>query len=124
VMPRRRSSSVDHEIGRRVRLRRLDVGLSQTDLANALGLTFQQVQKYEKGANRISAGRLKDIARKLEVPMSYFYDEAVGSSPQSQSAFKFLDNAYSLRLIRSFARIKDRQVQQRIVEIVERLAKC
>ena len=121
-MVKHRSSQVDGEIGRRVRFRRLDLGISQTDLADFLGVTFQQVQKYENGTNRISAGRLKSIAEKLKVRIDYFYDDAVDGSAESQTVFKFLQNAYSLRLLRGFSRIQNKHVQRSIVEFVERLA--
>jgi transcriptional regulator with XRE-family HTH domain len=121
-MVKHRSSQFDGEIGRRVRFRRLDLGISQTDLADFLGITFQQVQKYENGTNRISASRLKQIAEKLKVRMDYFYDDAIDGSAESQTVFKFLQNAYSLRLLRSFSRIHNKQMQLSIVEMVERVA--
>lgn len=121
-MPKRRSSPLDVEVGRRIRVRRMDLGISQTALGDALGVTFQQVQKYEKGANRVSAGRLKQIAQKLDVPMAYFYDETPAKSPPGQAAFEFLDNAYTLRLVRSFSRIGNRHLRRQIVHMVETIA--
>ena len=121
-MVRHRSSPIDGEIGRRVKLRRLDLGLSQTALGDALGLTFQQVQKYEKGSNRISAGRLKQIAQILDVSIGYFYDDDIGGSKQRQSTFAFLDSAYSLRLMRAFSQLHERAIQVRVIELVEGLA--
>lgn len=78
-MPRSTKGSItprDKEIGRRVRLRRMQIGVTQTQLGDALQLTFQQVQKYEKGTNRIGSGRLEQIAGFLKVPVGYFYDDA------------------------------------------------
>ncbi len=122
LMAQRSSTPADREIGRRVKIRRLDLGISQTTVAEALGLTFQQVQKYEKGTNRISAARLKRLADILDVSISYFYDEKLGGSKKRQSTFALLDTAYSLRLMRAFTRIKDRRIQLRTVELVEGIA--
>jgi len=112
----------DRDVGRRVKLRRLELGLSQTDLADALGLTFQQVQKYEKGANRIGAGRLKRIADILKVPVSFFFDEVIGGSRQRATILGFMDTAYSLRLVQAFSRIKDVRIQRSVVELLEQIA--
>ena len=121
-MAQRSSTAADREIGRRLKIRRLDLGISQTAVADALGLTFQQVQKYEKGANRISAGRLQRLAEILDVPIAYFYDEKIAGTKKHQTAFALLETAYSLRLIRAFNRIKDRRIQLRTVELVEGIA--
>jgi transcriptional regulator with XRE-family HTH domain len=72
--PKKRATPVDLHVGARVRMKRQLLGLSQTELANSIGLTFQQVQKYEKGVNRIGASRMQQIAAKLQEPISYFYD--------------------------------------------------
>lgn len=121
-MAQRSSTAADREIGRRLKIRRLDLGISQTAVADALGLTFQQVQKYEKGTNRISAGRLQRLAEILDVPIGYFYDEKIAGTKKHQTAFALLDTAYSLRLMRAFTRIKDRRIQLRTVELVEGIA--
>jgi transcriptional regulator with XRE-family HTH domain len=121
-MAQRSSTAADREIGRRLKIRRLDLGISQTAVADALGLTFQQVQKYEKGANRISAGRLQRLAAILDVPIAYFYDEKIAGTKKHQTAFALLETAYSLRLMRAFIRIKDRRIQLRTVELVEGIA--
>lgn len=76
--------AVDVHVGRRLRLKRTLAGLSQTDLAGAVGLTFQQIQKYEKGANRISAGRLVQFAGALGVPVSFFFDGGDGDAPLAE----------------------------------------
>ena len=121
-MAQRSSTSADREIGRRLKIRRLDFGISQTAVADALGLTFQQVQKYEKGSNRISAARLQRVAEILDIPIAYFYDEKIAGTKKRQTAFALLETAYSLRLMRAFTRIKDRRIQLRTVELVEGIA--
>jgi len=121
-MAQRSPTSADREIGRRLKIRRLDLGISQATVADALGLTFQQVQKYEKGTNRISAARLQRIAEILDVSIAYFYDEKIGESKKRQAAFALLETAYSLRLIRAFTRIKDRRTQLSTVELIEGIA--
>src|SRR5258708_26170085 len=75
-MPKKSPNSTDKHVGSRVRMRRMMLEMSQTELGNDIGLTFQQVQKYEKGTNRIGAGRLHEISRILRVPISFFFDDA------------------------------------------------
>jgi len=111
----------DREVGRRIKIRRLQLRLSQQSLADSLGLTFQQVQKYEKGINRISASRLYRVSEILGVSISFFFDD-VGKSRDSNAAFEFLDTVYSLRLVQAFSRIQDRRIQRRTVELVEQIA--
>ena len=113
---------LDKVVGRRVRARRLQLGLSQRALGDALGISYQQVQKYEQGVSRIGAGRLQQVAEILNVPVSVFFDEKLGGSQHGGSVFAFLDTAYSLRLTQAFARIPDRRIQQRIVELIEQVA--
>jgi len=113
------------EIGRRIKLRRLQLGLSQESLGLALGVTFEQVQKYEKGTDRIGAGRLQQVAEILRVPILFFFGGNIaGGSDREDSAavLDFLDIAYSLRLVQAFRRIRDRHVKQCIVEFVEQIA--
>lgn len=112
----------DIEVGRRVRARRTQLGLSQEKLADALGLTFQQVQKYEKGTNRIGAGRLHQISEFLDVPVSFFFDPLVGVSKENQAVMSFMNAAHALRLMQAYSKIKNRQVQHTIVELVESIA--
>jgi transcriptional regulator with XRE-family HTH domain len=76
-MPKRAPNPIDKHVGSRVRMRRLKLNMSQTDLGNALGLTFQQVQKYEKGSNRVSASRLQHISQILQVPVPFFFEGAL-----------------------------------------------
>jgi transcriptional regulator with XRE-family HTH domain len=119
----RRVEPHDVEVGRRIRIRRLERQMSQTELATRLGVTFQQVQKYEKGLNRVGAGRLMRVAEALEVPVSFFFlEEGRGAAPEQPSVMNFLDTAYSVRLVQAFARISERSVQKAIVDLVERLS--
>src|ERR1700744_4772108 len=80
IVPKKQANPVDAQVGNRVRIRRMLIGMSQEKLGDLLGLTFQQVQKYEKGVNRIGAGRLYEISRILGVPIDFFYDGVSGSS--------------------------------------------
>jgi transcriptional regulator with XRE-family HTH domain len=111
----------DREVGRRIKIRRLELGLSQTALGRAINLTFQQIQKYETGTNRVSAGRIQDIAKFLDVPVSFFFEELGGSAGGSEIS-TLLDSVYSLRLLKAFARIHDRRIQRSTLELVEAIA--
>jgi transcriptional regulator with XRE-family HTH domain len=113
------------EIGRRIKLRRLQLGLSEESLGVALGVTFEQVQKYERGSDRIGAGRLQQVAEILKVPILFFFGGNPGEAEgreESDAVLEFLDTAYSLRLVQAFGRIRDRHIRQCIVEIVEQVA--
>ena len=110
-------------------MRRILVGMSQEKLGEQLGLTFQQIQKYERATNRISASRLFDIARILDVPVSYFYEGLVdgnGEDVLAEGPFDYLVDGHAsaegVRLNRAFQRIGDVNVQKRIVELVNALA--
>src|SRR5215475_8835422 len=130
MQSRRQQSSIliDQQVGSRVRMRRLMLKLSQTDLADGLGLTFQQVQKYEKGMNRIGAGRLQEIAHILQVPVTFFFDTASPHSPtvaQDQSLAilnDFMATREGLLLAKSFMRIGDAHLRRRLVDVVEAIA--
>jgi transcriptional regulator with XRE-family HTH domain len=113
---------LDKVVGRRMRARRLQLGLSQRALGDALGISYQQVQKYEQGVSRIGARRLQQLAEILNVPVSVFFDEKLGGSQHGGAVFAILDTAYSLRLVTAFTKILDRRIQQRIVELVEQVA--
>ena len=113
---------LDKVVGRRLRARRLQLGLSQQALGDALGISYQQVQKYEGGVSRIGAGRLQQLAEILDVPVSVFFDERPRGSEDGDTAFAFLDTAHSLRLVQAFARISDRPTQECIVQLVEKIA--
>jgi transcriptional regulator with XRE-family HTH domain len=122
---------VDKYVGSRVRMRRIMLGMSQEKLGEALGLTFQQVQKYEKGTNRVGASRLQQISEILQVPVSFLFDGGPsgaasadgfgeGSSPAYVS--DFLATSEGLALTRAFTRITDAKLRRSIVELVEQIA--
>lgn len=122
---------VDKHVGSRVRMRRMLAGISQEKLGDALGLTFQQVQKYEKGSNRISASRLQQIAKMLDVPVSFFFDGAPtgdmpagGFADSAATAYisDFLATSEGVQLTKAFTRIKNGRVRRRIIDLVEALA--
>ena len=126
---RRSPSSIDRFVGSRVRLRRTALGVTQERLAQALGVTFQQVQKYEKGANRIGAGRLQEIARVLDAPPSFFYEgapEIVSTGvrePAHTSATSVMLPAESLQLIKAFMTIRDDRLRSSVLDLVRALAR-
>lgn len=110
---------VDRVVGENVRRHRLRRGLSQTSLAEKIGLTFQQVQKYERGANRISASKLFDISKALEVDVRALFDGLVADAAPIEQP---LPDPLSRRLTEAFARIESRMLRQRILDLVELLA--
>jgi transcriptional regulator with XRE-family HTH domain len=128
---------IDVHVGARIRLRRTLLGISQTTLAEAIGLTFQQVQKYEKGANRVSSSRLVDIANVLDVSVSYFFEEmSAGVKAQTPSELMRTkqrpENAQekdpmarreTLEFVRAYYRIKDPAVRKRVFELTKAVAK-
>jgi transcriptional regulator with XRE-family HTH domain len=107
-------------------MRRTMLGMSQTELGNALGLTFQQVQKYEKGTNRISASKLQKIAQTLQVPVPFFFEELSGgpsnSEPLPDYVSAFLSSREGVALAKAFARIANAHVRRAIVNLVEGVA--
>lgn len=122
---------IDRHVGSRVRMQRVLMKMSQEKLGEALGLTFQQVQKYEKGTNRIGASRLQQISKTLNVPPSFFFEGApvAGASgngfveeSSSQYVVDFLSSAEGLHLNRSFARIKDPKVRKKVIDLIATLA--
>jgi transcriptional regulator with XRE-family HTH domain len=116
---------VDVEVGQRIRVLRNEAGMSQTDLARALGVTFQQVQKYEKGANRVGAGRLTRIAEALNVPVSRLLggDEEHGATDKGPgggaSPLQLLTVPGALRLLRAYGKLEDGVMRRSIVAVVE-----
>src|ERR1700731_1301321 len=110
---------LDKVVGRRLRARRLQLSLSQRALGDALGISYQQVQKYENGVSQIGAGRLQQLAEILNVPVSVFFDQRRGGTEEREAMFAFLDTPYSLRLVQAFARTPDRLIQRCIVQLVE-----
>lgn len=116
---KRRATADDVAIGQKVRALRLDRGLSQSDLGQQVGVTFQQMQKYEKGSNRISAGRLARIAAALGVPVTAFYGEAAASG--RERTFSYLRSAGAVRLVRAYAAIPERGSRAALVALAEAL---
>lgn len=130
-MVKKAPNPTDKHVGSRVRMRRMMLNMSQEKLGEALGLTFQQVQKYEKGTNRIGASRLQQISAILQVPVSFFFEGApsVGAPIQGMSEAPsptyisdFLATSDGLALTKSFMRIKDPKLRRRIVDLVEQIA--
>jgi len=130
-MAKKAPNPIDKHVGSRVRMRRMMLGMSQEKLGDALGLTFQQVQKYEKGTNRIGASRLQQIALILQVPVSFFFEGAppppgktsgLGEAPSPAYVTDFLATTDGLTLTKAFMRIKSPKLRRRIVELVEEMS--
>ena len=130
-MVKKAPNPIDKHVGSRVRMRRMMLGMSQEKLGDALGLTFQQVQKYEKGSNRIGASRLQQISLILQVPVSFFF-EGAPPPPGKEAGFQdapspayvtdFLATSDGLTLVKAFMRIPNSKLRRRIVELVEEMA--
>ena len=127
-MVKKAPNPIDKHVGSRVRMRRMMLSMSQEKLGDALDLTFQQVQKYEKGTNRIGASRLQQIAHILQVPVEFFFEGAptgvtnptgLGEAPSPAYVSDFLASSEGLALTRAFTRITDPRVRRRIVDLVE-----
>ncbi len=122
----KKPNPIDLQVGTRIRLRRNILGMSQETLAAHLGITFQQVQKYEKGTNRVGASRLQAISEALKVTPSYFFDkpegapEANGSEPDE--VMSFVASAEGIALNRAFARIQDANTRQKLVALIKAVA--
>jgi transcriptional regulator with XRE-family HTH domain len=129
-MAKKSPDPTDRHVGSRVRMRRMMLGLSQEKLGDALGLTFQQVQKYEKGTNRIGASRLQQISHILQVPVAFFFEGAphlaghagMEEAPSPAYVSDFLATSDGLALTKSFMRIKNAKLRRRIVELVQEIA--
>jgi transcriptional regulator with XRE-family HTH domain len=122
---------VDKYVGNRIRMRRMMLGMSQTELSDGLGLTYQQVQKYERGKNRIGAGCLQHISYILQIPVPFFFEgaphllgqpEGTGAAPAPAYVSEFLATSDGLALTTAFMRIKDQGLRRRIVDLVEYIA--
>jgi transcriptional regulator with XRE-family HTH domain len=131
MMAKKAPNPTDKHVGSRVRMRRMMLGMSQEKLGDALGLTFQQVQKYEKGTNRIGASRLQQISHILQVPVAFFFEGApnvpgqsdgMGEAPSPAYVSDFLATSDGLALTKAFMRIKDSKLRRRIVDLVEQIA--
>lgn len=127
----KKPNPIDIHVGSRARLRRTMLGMSQEKLGNALGITFQQIQKYEKGANRIGASRLQQIANVLNVPVAFFFEDApsgtqtvtgMGEENSTTYVVDFLSSSEGLQLNRAFVKIEDPKVRRKIVDLVKSLA--
>src|SRR5882762_11511486 len=128
IMVKKAPNPVDRHVGSRVRMRRMMLSMSQEKLGDALGLTFQQVQKYEKGTNRIGASRLQQISLILQVPVAFFFEGAPSVSPLPEGmkdapspayVSDFLATSEGLALTKAFTRIKEPKLRRRIVDLVE-----
>jgi transcriptional regulator with XRE-family HTH domain len=116
---------VDRHVGVRIRMRRKELGVSQERLAESLGITFQQVQKYERGANRVSASKLWEIASALKTPVAYFYDglgDQEAAAAQRDAAQEFMLSSEGIELMSTFPRIAEPMVRRKIVELVRVVA--
>ena len=130
VENKKKPNPVDIHVGSRVRLRRTMTGMSQEKLGEHLGITFQQIQKYEKGTNRIGASRLQNISEVLTVPVAFFFEgldnPPVGANGLQEPGSEFLHDSYNsseiLQLSRAFARIADPKVRRRVLDLVRSLA--
>ena len=128
---KKQPNPIDIHVGSRVRLRRMMLSMSQEKLGEHLGIKFQQIQKYEKGTNRIGASRLQHIARVLQVPVSFFFEDAPGTpgdvtgmseAPQTQHVVDFLSSSEGIQLNRAFVRIKDAKLRRRVIDLVRGIA--
>jgi transcriptional regulator with XRE-family HTH domain len=133
-MVKKAPNPIDKHVGSRVRMRRMMLSMSQEKLGDALGLTFQQVQKYEKGTNRIGASRLQQISQILQVPVAFFFEgapnipplggstEGMKEAPSPAYVSDFLATSEGLALTKAFMRIKEAKLRRRIVDLVEEIA--
>ena len=129
---KKKPNPIDVHVGSRIRLRRNMLGLSQEKLGESLGITFQQIQKYEKGTNRVGAIRLQAISSILTVPVSFFFEDAPGSSATTPAGFAedneatyvvdFLNSNEGVQLTRAFTKISDPKVRRKIIDLVKSLA--
>ena len=131
MVSKKAPNPIDIHVGARVRLRRMTLGMSQEKLGEHLGITFQQIQKYEKGTNRIGASRMQAIARVLSTPVAFFFEDAPGIAPVAgdqgfgagaNPVVEFLSSAEGLALNKAFLRIKDGKQRRKVVELVKAMA--
>ena len=129
-MSKKGPDPVDKHVGSRVRMRRLMLGMSQEKLADGLGLTFQQVQKYEKGVNRIGASRLQHLASILQVPVTFFFEgspmadgpKGLAKAQPHSGVFEFLATTDGIRLARAFTQIQNAKLRRNIVDVAEQIS--
>lgn len=125
-MAKKIPNPIDIHVGSRIRLRRTMLGMSQEKLGDSLGITFQQVQKYEKGANRVGASRLQHIAEILNVPIPFFFEGSPGSledDSQAASNSDFMNSKECVALAAAFSGIEDKRVRQSILSLVRSLSR-
>jgi transcriptional regulator with XRE-family HTH domain len=132
MIAKKSPNPTDKYVGSRVRMRRLMLEMSQEKLGEKLGLTFQQVQKYEKGTNRIGASRLQHISQILKVPVAFFFEGVSGTGKQAEDGpskapvvdfvSDFLSSSDGLALTKAFTNIKDSKLRRRVVDLVEEIA--
>ncbi len=132
MMAKKAPNPIDKHVGSRVRMRRMMLSMSQEKLGDALGLTFQQVQKYEKGTNRIGASRLQQISNILQVPVAFFFEGApnlpgqptdgLREAPSPAYVSDFLATSEGLALTKAFMRIKEPKLRRRVVDLVKEIA--
>jgi transcriptional regulator with XRE-family HTH domain len=123
----RQPNSADIAIGRAIRAHRLIVGMSQSELAGKLGVSFQQIQKYEKGTNRVGAGRLPQIAKIFNIPIGALFDANADTSPggsRGSVPAKLIPDRNTLKLLTAFAVIADREIRYSLVDLVDTIAKA
>ncbi|SCX07856.1 transcriptional regulator, y4mF family [Agrobacterium sp. DSM 25558] len=126
IIMKKSPNSIDIHVGSRIRLRRVMLGLSQEKLGDGLGITFQQVQKYEKGTNRVGASRLQHISELLDVHISYFFEGVPDAGNDRTVAVpsalsQFLNSKEGISLAKAFSAIKDVRVRRRVLELVQSL---
>jgi transcriptional regulator with XRE-family HTH domain len=129
---KKRPNPIDIYVGSRIRLRRNVMGISQEKLGEHLGITFQQIQKYEKGTNRVGASRLQEIAAMLSVPVSFFFEGAPGHERADPGGFgeeaggsyvvDFMNTAEGVQLNRAFVRISDPKVRRKLLDLIKSMA--
>ena len=133
-MPRKSNSELDTFIGARLRMRRLMLGMSQEALGEKLSLTFQQIQKYEKGTNRVSASRLYELAQALDVPVQYFFDgvsaedeavlhEAIAEAAHLSLFLDFVSSGQGIQLNSAFLQIGDRKIRRDVLAMIEGISR-
>lgn len=129
---KKKPNPIDIHVGSRIRLRRTMMSMSQEKLGEALGITFQQIQKYEKGTNRVGASRLQNISSVLNVPVSFFFEDAPGDPGSSQTGMSeenssnyvvdFLSSSEGLQLNRAFIKIEDPKIRRKLIDLTKALA--
>lgn len=127
MMKKKSAHPIDKHVGAQIRMRRMIISMSQVKLAQKLGVTFQQVQKYEKGTNRVGAGRLQHIASVFGVPISFFFEEApgrakFGNPDDGAYVTEFFSQADGRALVKAFSRVASPKVRRCIVQVVQAIA--